>query len=121
MATFDYYSENKCQFEKCLSTCPSKYKSTLNYRLDLVSNFLGLVFVIEAFLKILALGLVCGRKAYLTSGWNIIDFIVVVTGIIEFTLEVLAVEGINFRGLRTLRVLRPLKGLKTVPSLRRQI
>ena len=47
------------------------------------------IFTVEAILKILALGLLCGNKAYLKSGWNLIDFVVVVTGIIEILVRFL--------------------------------
>lgn len=41
--------------------------------------FLG-IFTVEASLKILALGFVLHRGSYLRNAWNIMDFIVVVTG-----------------------------------------
>ena len=41
--------------------------------------FLG-IFCVEASLKILALGFILHKGSYLRNGWNIMDFIVVVTG-----------------------------------------
>ena len=41
--------------------------------------FLG-IFTVETALKILALGFVLHRGSYLRNAWNIMDFIVVVTG-----------------------------------------
>ena len=41
--------------------------------------FLG-IFCVEALLKIVALGFVLHKGAYLRNVWNIMDFIVVVTG-----------------------------------------
>ena len=41
--------------------------------------FLG-IFCVEATLKIVALGFVLHKGAYLRNVWNIMDFIVVVTG-----------------------------------------
>ena len=41
--------------------------------------FLG-IFTVEASLKILALGLILHRGSYLRNMWNIMDFVVVVTG-----------------------------------------
>ncbi len=41
--------------------------------------FLG-IFTVEAALKIIALGFVLHRGSYLRNAWNIMDFIVVVTG-----------------------------------------
>jgi voltage-dependent calcium channel N type alpha-1B len=80
-----------------------------------------LIFTIESLLKITASGFIIGSNSYLRSGWNILDFTIVVAGVLEFSLDFLSIEGINLRALRTLRVLRPLKGLKTIPSLRKQV
>jgi len=44
--------------------------------------FLG-IFIVEAALKILALGFVLHRGSYLRNAWNIMDFIVVVTGYVS--------------------------------------
>ena len=41
--------------------------------------FLG-IFCVEALLKIVALGFVLHKGAYLRNVWNIMDFVVVVTG-----------------------------------------
>ena len=41
--------------------------------------FLG-IFCVEALLKIVALGFILHKGSYLRSVWNIMDFIVVVTG-----------------------------------------
>ena len=41
--------------------------------------FLG-IFCVEALLKIVALGFVLHTGSYLRNGWNIMDFVVVVTG-----------------------------------------
>ena len=45
--------------------------------------FLG-IFTVEASLKILALGLIFHRGSYLRNMWNIMDFVVVVTGWVQF-------------------------------------
>lgn len=38
------------------------------------------IFLVEALLKIVALGFVLHKGAYLRNIWNIMDFVVVVTG-----------------------------------------
>ena len=43
------------------------------------------IFTVEAALKILALGFVLHRGSYLRNAWNIMDFIVVVTGYVSLT------------------------------------
>jgi hypothetical protein len=47
------------------------------------------IFTLEAMIKILAVGFACGHKAYLKESWNILDFIIVIAGLIEFTLNLL--------------------------------
>ena len=44
--------------------------------------FLG-IFCVEAFLKIVALGFALHKGSYLRNIWNIMDFIVVVTGYVH--------------------------------------
>lgn len=39
-----------------------------------------IIFTVEAFLKIIAYGLLCHPNAYLRNGWNLLDFIIVVVG-----------------------------------------
>ncbi len=73
------------------------------------------IFTTEASFKILALGLVLHKNSYLRSVWNIMDFIVVVTGFITLFIST---DGTNFdlRTLRAIRVLRPLKLVSGIPS-----
>ncbi|MGH0182954.1 UNVERIFIED_CONTAM: hypothetical protein FKN15_010839, partial [Acipenser sinensis] len=70
------------------------------------------IFCFESGIKILALGFALHKGSYLRNGWNIMDFVVVCTGI-------LATAGSDFdlRTLRAVRVLRPLKLVSGIPSL----
>jgi hypothetical protein len=79
------------------------------------------IFTFEAIIKIFALGAVCGHKTYFRNAWNILDFIIVVSGIIEVIMVQYKSQGVNMRALRILRILRPLKAMKTLPNLRKQI
>uniref|UniRef100_A0A915LMI4 Ion transport domain-containing protein n=1 Tax=Meloidogyne javanica TaxID=6303 RepID=A0A915LMI4_MELJA len=71
------------------------------------------IFCIECVLKVIAFGFVMHKGSYLRSGWNIMDFIVVVTGVL--TMMPFSPsggdksEGVDLRTLRAVRVLRPLK------------
>ena len=76
--------------------------------------FLG-IFCIEAVLKIIASGFFMGRGAYLKNMWNIIDFIVVVTGCVPFLFH--SSKTLDLRILRAVRVLRPLRLVSSIPSL----
>ena len=85
-----------------------------------IINIFGLcftvIFTLEAVIKIIAYGLIMHKKSYLQDGWNIIDFFVVLTGLLEYIFA-----GMNLKALRTLRVLRPLKSINAIPSLRRLV
>ena len=52
---------------------------TLRFQESTEVYFLG-IFTVEASLKILALGLILHRGSYLRNMWNIMDFVVVITG-----------------------------------------
>lgn len=71
------------------------------------------IFTFEALTKIIAMGFICGHKAYLKDAWNWLDFIVVVTSLLT------AMPGMaNISGLRTFRLFRPLRSLTSLPSMR---
>ncbi|KAI4547667.1 hypothetical protein MJG53_005602 [Ovis ammon polii x Ovis aries] len=78
---------------------------------DTEPYFIG-IFCFEAGIKIVALGFALHKGSYLRNGWNVMDFVVVLTGI-------LATAGTDFdlRTLRAVRVLRPLKLVSGIPSL----
>ena len=67
-------------------------------------------------LKILGMGFVLNRGAYLRDAWNILDFVIVTSGYLP--LFIASGSGVNLSGLRSLRVLRPLKTVKSVQELR---
>lgn len=94
---------------------PNEDRTPLALQLDKTENYFLSIFCVEASLKICALGLVLHSGSYLRNIWNIMDFIVVVTGIVTTT----APEGIDvdLRTLRAIRVLRPLKLVSGIPSL----
>lgn len=47
---------------------------------EITENYFLGIFCVEAIVKILALGLVLHRGSYLRNVWNMMDFIVIVTG-----------------------------------------
>ncbi|XP_013405220.1 voltage-dependent calcium channel type A subunit alpha-1 [Lingula anatina] len=79
--------------------------------------FLG-IFCVEAFLKIIALGFILHKGSYLRNVWNILDFVVVVTGFVTLFMEGGSADtGFDLKTLRAVRVLRPLKLVSGIPSL----
>uniref|UniRef100_A0A8D0UF11 Voltage-dependent N-type calcium channel subunit alpha-1B n=1 Tax=Sus scrofa TaxID=9823 RepID=A0A8D0UF11_PIG len=90
---------------------PDGDKTPMSERLDDTEPYFIGIFCFEAGIKIIALGFVLHKGSYLRNGWNVMDFVVVLTGI-------LATAGTDFdlRTLRAVRVLRPLKLVSGIPS-----
>ena len=65
--------------------------------------------------KILGLGFLFNKKAYLRDPWNILDFIIVVSAYIPLVINS---EGVNLSVLRSLRVLRPLRTISSIKALK---
>ena len=68
-------------------------------------------------MKIIALGLLLHQGAYLRSVWNILDFTIVIIGLLSTALSTIMKEGFDVKALRAFRVLRPLRLVSGVPSL----
>ncbi|PAA86585.1 hypothetical protein BOX15_Mlig012532g2 [Macrostomum lignano] len=94
---------------------PKQDKTPLSIKLDMTERYFLGIFCVEALLKIVALGFIMHRGAYLRSIWNIMDFVVVVTGFV--TLFASNQSSFDLRTLRAVRVLRPLKLVSGIPSL----
>jgi hypothetical protein len=89
---------------------PNSWRSRL---VDDTENYFTTIFVLEAVVKILAMGFIIGKGSYLRVPWNWLDFIVVVTSLLTFLPSMK-----NFSGLRTFRLFRPLRNLTTFPQMR---
>jgi Ion transport protein len=57
--------------------------------------FLG-IFCVEATFKIVALGFVLHRGAYLRNAWNFMDFIVVVTGRVIYLCRIFCIIACSY-------------------------
>ncbi|CAK7309732.1 Voltage-dependent L-type calcium channel subunit alpha-1S [Vulpes lagopus] len=108
---------------------PEDDNNTLNLGLEKLEYFFLIVFSIEAAMKIIAYGFLFHQDAYLRSGWNVLDFIIVFLGVFTVILEQVNViqsntapmsskgAGLDVKALRAFRVLRPLRLVSGVPSL----
>ncbi|XP_067640086.1 voltage-dependent calcium channel type A subunit alpha-1 isoform X8 [Eurosta solidaginis] len=94
---------------------PEGDKTVLALSLEKTETYFLCIFCVEASLKILALGLVLHKHSYLRNIWNIMDFVVVVTGFMAL-LPQKWIE-VDLKTLRAIRVLRPLKLVSGIPSL----
>jgi len=59
---------------------PNDDKAARTYFLEKTEPYFLVIFCVESGLKILSMGFMCHKGSYLRNGWNIMDFIVVVTG-----------------------------------------
>lgn len=96
---------------------PQGDSNDLNNALENVEYVFLVIFTIEAFMKIIAYGFLLHPGAYLRNVWNILDFIIVVIGLISTILSSLDQKGFDVKALRAFRVLRPLRLVSGVPSL----
>ena len=51
-----------------------------NQVIDRIDQVLTIIFILEAFLKIIGMGFVIHRRSYLREGWNVIDFLIAISG-----------------------------------------
>lgn len=75
------------------------------------------LYTVELVLKVLAMGFLFNRGAYLRDMWNVLDFVIVASGYLPLVMSQNS-GGINLSGLRSLRVLRPLKTVTAIKKLR---
>ncbi|XP_043493154.1 muscle calcium channel subunit alpha-1 isoform X3 [Polistes fuscatus] len=88
-----------------------------NQYLEKIEYVFLVIFTAECIMKIIAYGFVAHPGAYLRNGWNVLDFTIVVIGMMSTVLAMLMKEGFDVKALRAFRVLRPLRLVSGVPSL----
>ncbi len=55
--------------------------------IELITTLISAFFIGEAVLKIVSLGFAIGENAYLKDSWNILDFIIVLSSILNWVLD----------------------------------
>jgi len=85
----------------------------INQFVEMAEPFFTYIFLMESVFKILAMGWFLGNNSYLDDSWNWLDFIVVVTSLLQQLPDMK-----NMSGLRTFRLFRPLRSLTTMPSMK---
>uniref|UniRef100_A0A671PUH4 Calcium channel, voltage-dependent, R type, alpha 1E subunit a n=1 Tax=Sinocyclocheilus anshuiensis TaxID=1608454 RepID=A0A671PUH4_9TELE len=95
---------------------PGEDKTPMSKRLEKTEPYFIGMFCFEAGIKIIALGFVFHKGSYLRNGWNVMDFIVVLSGILATAGAHMNIS-LDLRTLRAVRVLRPLKLVSGIPSL----
>jgi hypothetical protein len=92
---------------------PDPERSATNSFVQACEPFFTALFTFEAVVKIIAMGFMVDRGSYMRDGFNILDFIVVVSSLLSGFPGVPRVSA-----LRAVRVLRPLRTLSRVKSMR---
>ncbi|XP_018365717.1 PREDICTED: voltage-dependent calcium channel type D subunit alpha-1-like isoform X2 [Trachymyrmex cornetzi] len=96
---------------------PGSDSNLTNQYLEKIEYVFLVIFTVECVMKIIAYGFVAHPGAYLRNGWNLLDFTIVVIGMVSTVLTILMKEGFDVKALRAFRVLRPLRLVSGVPSL----
>ncbi|CAI2378686.1 unnamed protein product [Moneuplotes crassus] len=71
------------------------------------------LFTLECIIKIIAMGFVGGKSTYMRDPWNWLDFLVVITSLLN-----LLPSFSNYSGIRTFRLFRPLRSLTSLGSMK---
>ncbi|XP_063708918.1 voltage-dependent T-type calcium channel subunit alpha-1G [Culicoides brevitarsis] len=82
--------------------------------LEVFDDIIFAFFTLEMTIKIIAMGF-CGAGTYIADSWNRLDFFIVMSGALEYCLQI---ENLNLTAIRTIRVLRPLRAINRIPSMR---
>lgn len=98
------------------SQLPLDDMNNMNRMVEKAETYLLGIFCLEMVLNIVTMGFILHPGSYIRNMWNILDFVVVVTGILSLP-ELNIMKGGSVKALRAMRVLRPLKLVSGVPSL----
>jgi len=96
---------------------PNGDTNATNDFLEEIEIIFTVIFTAECIMRIVALGFIAHPTAYLRNSWNILDFTIVMIGMVSEVLAILQIEGFDVKALRAFRVLRPLRLISGVPSL----
>ena len=69
-------------------------------------------------LKILGMGFIFNKGAYLRDSFNILDFFIVMSAYFSMLDSEGSSVGISFKSLRAFRVLKPLRAVNNIPGLK---
>ena len=108
-------------FSQVMMANDNPLRETTQWQTNLELTF-NILFTIEMFMKIIALGFVVGRFTYLRDPWNVLDFIIVATSWLPLLLSLLGIElAGNMQAIRSFRLLRPLRTVSRFPTLKKLV
>ena len=104
---------NACQLQgKCSCAGPLKPGVTNAQVASESEMFFTIAFTFECLVKVISYGFIMHPGSYLRSGWNWLDWVVVVMSWVTI------VFGLNnVSSIRTVRVLRPLRTMSRIPNM----
>ena len=83
--------------------------------IDRINVVLSLIFIFDVVIKIIAMGLITGPNAFLRDGFNRLDFVMAIFGLID-SFSSSGQGGMN--AIRSIRALRPLKAINRFENLK---
>ena len=92
----------------------------MNVSIEKLDPYFNTIIVAECILKIIAMGFISGRNAYLKDAWNWLDFFVVTSTLIQEVMRIInpGAKESAFAAFRAIRLLRPLRLLGRIQSLK---
>ncbi|XP_063835176.1 muscle calcium channel subunit alpha-1-like isoform X1 [Ostrinia nubilalis] len=96
---------------------PASDSNYTNSVLEKIEYVFLVIFTGECVMKIIAYGFIMHQGSYLRNGWNLLDFTIVVIGMVSTVLSSIFKDAFDVKALRAFRVLRPLRLVSGVPSL----
>ena len=91
------------------------YTSEWNQVLQAIDLGFTVIFLFECVFKIIAMGFVMHKFAYIKDPWNKLDFLIVIVSLVNF---LPATNSEALKSLRTVRTLRPLRSIATLRSIK---
>lgn len=92
--------------------------SSWNVMLDMAEIFFTVAFAVEFVAQVVARNFIIGPGAYMHNPWHVLDFVIVVTGLISLVLLAVGIEAGKLSVMRTLRAMKPLKTINGMPGMR---
>lgn len=92
-----------------------KFESKWNEVIDKADVVFSAIYFFECLTKVVALGFIRHRKAYLRDGWNWVDFIIVC---LSMTILMPIADSTSLKVFRTARIMRPLRSLHQLQSMK---
>jgi hypothetical protein len=94
-------------------------------KLKEIDYLFTILFTVECSVRILDRGLFFTKRAYLKDPWNVVDFFLVISSLMDMICDILNFEALQGgkigKVLRLARALRPLRVMKRNPSMRELI